>query len=367
MTDDSTSSVRTSVEGPSREDVIGSKQWAVCGASATGQQHEAKGLGCDDAYAYGIDGDFVVAAVADGAGSVSGTSAWGSYIACQSILTDAMTGQFVDDFLSASPARARTLMRWLFDGALERISTRADELELPIAKLATTLSVAVASRHCTVYGQIGDGIIASEHDGEITTLLVETKQDYANATWFVQSPNAFEESFRTAVEFGTTAFALSTDGMSYKITNIVTGEAYEPFFKGSWEHVRSGASEPKFAEMLRGIQDDQTGDDKTMVLAAVRWEADEFFPSPRPTRRTFVSSGPPPLPDAQRRDAQPSAQPAPPPIAPPPVAADGPAPPVEPNGPGYQNAPPEAGRLAAAMSEDTHPLSQKRWFSGRRH
>lgn len=61
------------------------REWAVCGASVAGSEHLRRSLGCDDAFSYGHVGDFIVAAVADGAGSVSGTSAWGSYIACQAV------------------------------------------------------------------------------------------------------------------------------------------------------------------------------------------------------------------------------------------------------------------------------------------
>jgi hypothetical protein len=262
----------------------------------TGSQHVAKGLGCDDAYGYGIAGDFLVAVVADGAGSVSGTSAWGSYTACQSVLRDAMDPGFIADVQAAIPERAPALMRWLFESALDRITYQADVMGLPATRLSTTLAVALADRDKVVFGQIGDGVIASEHDGRIGTLLIEAKDEYANTTWFVQSAGAFEESFRTTVQLGTQAIGLSTDGMVYKITNVLTGEAFEPFFKRSWDHVRSGVSSADFAALLRGIQDDQTGDDKTMVLAALSWEDDQFHPSARPTRTITISSPPPPTP-----------------------------------------------------------------------
>jgi hypothetical protein len=244
--------------------------WLACGASVTGSEHERRGLGCDDAYAYGIVGDFVVAAVADGAGSVSGTSAWGSYAACQSVLLDAMQPRFVRDFRSAPAEHAERLMRWLFDCAVKRVEEQAEAMRLDSSRLATTLCVALANPDVALFGQIGDGIVAIEGDTGIETVLIEPKDDYANTTWFLQSEDAFKESFRTVTQRGVTAFALSTDGMSYKITNVATGEAYQPFFRGSWQHVRSGASADKFAALLRGIEDDQTGDDKTMVLAALR-------------------------------------------------------------------------------------------------
>ncbi len=291
-------------------DKPGSWEWAACGASATGSQHIARGQGCDDAYGYGIAGDFVIAVVADGAGSVSGTSAWGAYAACQSVLVDAMTPEFISGFMSGRPGHAETLMRFLFDGALERVTKQAEVMRLPVARLSTTLCVAAATPDLTAFGQIGDGIIATDHDGAIETVLIEDKCEYPNATWFVQSHGAFEESYRTCIQADTDAFALSTDGMSYKVTNVGTGEAYAPFFKGSWDHVRSGANSASFAALQRGLEDDQTGDDKTMVLVTRRWEVDEFHPSPRPIRKTVVRSGAPPVPsDAMRVDVAPAAAP----------------------------------------------------------
>lgn len=251
--------------------------------------HVRKGLGCDDAFGYAVTGDFIVAAVADGAGSVSGTSAWGSYAACQSVLRDASDPGFIDDFRAGTADRGQILMRWLFDGAVERVGAQAQSLGLDISLLSTTLAVVIADRNLAVFGQIGDGILASESAGGVTTLLIESKDEYANTTWFLQSERAFDESFRTTAQTGVTAFALSTDGMSYKITNISTGEAYEPFFRGSWEHVRNGASAANFEALLGGIEDDQTGDDKTMVLAALRRE-------PRPTLEPQVRQAASPAP-----------------------------------------------------------------------
>ncbi|RDH77059.1 protein phosphatase 2C domain-containing protein [Mycolicibacterium moriokaense] len=259
----------------------------------TGSEHERRGFGCDDAYGYGIVGDFVVAAVADGAGSVSGTSAWGSYAACQSILTDALQPRFVHDFQVTPAEHGQTLMRWLFECAVLRVSERADAMQLDASKLSTTLCVALAGRDHAVFGQIGDGIIATENDGRVETLLIEPKSDYANSTWFLQSDSAFEESYRTAIQAAVTAFALSTDGMSYKVTNVSTGEAYEPFFRGSWQHVRSGASADKFAALLRGIEDDQTGDDKTMVLVASGARGDTPTTQHDPPHPIVSSSAPP--------------------------------------------------------------------------
>ena len=302
-------------------------EWSVCGASATGSQHLAKGLGCDDAYGYAVAGDFMVAVVADGAGSVSGTSALGSHAACQSVLSSALTDSFIDSFREATADQADEIMRWLFTYTLEWVKTQAEKLEFTVPQLATTMCVAVARPGLAIFGQIGDGIIAVHDEGAISTILIEEKTEYANATWFIQSDGAFEESFRTAARTDLTALALSTDGMSYKITNIATGAPYEPFFKGAWENVKSGASAADFTAMLRGIQDDQTGDDKTMVLAALQSVPDRYFPSARPVCVTRVSSPQPPVPVFSTVPASAPAAP-PPPVTAPDRAVTTPAPPV---------------------------------------
>lgn len=275
----------------------------MCGASVAGSEHVRRGLGCDDAFSYGHVGDFIVAAVADGAGSVSGTSAWGSYTACQAVLELAMDPDFIGKFKVASASDADAIMRWLFLGARAKVTNQAETMDLPVALLSTTLCVAIAVPNLLVMGQIGDGIIALESDDGIGTHLIEEKDEYANATWFIQSDEAFEKSFRAAGYLGATAFALSTDGMSYKITDIGTGQPFEPFFKGAWQKVRTGASGADFSSLLRGIEDDQTGDDKTMVLAAMNWVDDAYYPAAQPVIRIEVSSPPPPpVPGREPRD-----------------------------------------------------------------
>ena len=79
----------------------------------------------------------------------------------------------------------------------------------------------------------------------------------------------------------------------YDDTDASDGKTY-PTMTGSWQNVRSGVSAADFTAALRGIKDDQTGDDKTMVLAALQWVDDAFYPSTRPVYQTIVSSPPPP-------------------------------------------------------------------------
>ncbi len=282
--------------------------WTVRGASVVGHSHLEKDLGCDDAYAYGTNDTFVVAAVADGAGSVTGTSAWGSFVACTSVVQDALTPEFTRAFDAASAEEARDLIRGLFAAALRRITAQARWMELPRSRLSTTLAVAVARPDLAVFAQIGDGIIAVESGREVRAILAEEKEEYANTTWFIQSPGAFRTAYRSAAIGDVTAFALSTDGMSYKITHASSGTAYVPFFQTSWRNVREGRGNNQLATMMRGIVEDQTGDDKTLVLATTGRSA--LTPPPPAGSTTTVASSWPSSDPTAWRPAQPADSPA---------------------------------------------------------
>ncbi|MBF6355153.1 protein phosphatase 2C domain-containing protein [Nocardia higoensis] len=274
------------------------RHWRVTGASAAGEAHLRRGLGCDDAFAYAITGDLVVAAVADGAGSVTQTSAWGSYTVCDRVVTTALIPEFRDWFgdVRRGEVAPECLMEWLFRQALDALHARARGTGQPVAELATTLAVAIATPDFAIFAQIGDGVIALRERDGVRTVLVEEKGEYANLTWFVQSRDAFTTSFRVHTAVDVTAFALSTDGMAYKITDVASGAAFEPFFTGAW--AATAADELGEAELeawLAGIADDQTGDDKTVVLAVLTGTAEGDDATAAPALERRVQSRRPPV------------------------------------------------------------------------
>lgn len=281
------------------------RRWTVCGASVAGEAHVRHGLGCDDAFAYATTGDLVVAAVADGAGSVTQTSAWGAYTVCDRVVTTVLSPVFLDwiDDVVRGEESAERPMRWLFEQALGALQARARYTGQPLGELATTLAVAIATPRLAVFAQIGDGIIALRDEDGVRTVLVEEKGEYANLTWFVQSRDAFTASFRVHTATGVDAFALSTDGMADKITDTAGGAAFVPFFAGAW--AATGANEldqAQFEAWLREIPDDRIGDDKTVVLAVLGDAADHATADADLERR--VQSRRPPACTAPRRPTE---------------------------------------------------------------
>ncbi|WP_158247644.1 PP2C family serine/threonine-protein phosphatase [Actinomyces qiguomingii] len=241
--------------------------WSVSGASVAGKSHTAVGSGSDDAYSYILvnGGDSVVAAVADGAGSETGTSAWGSYTACQVVKQHAT--ELVK--YAASEATARLAIEKLFLQVILAIERRSRRMDLSPKALSTTLTVAVLSPNAAVFAQVGDGIIVCDFEGKPSARIPEAKGEYANETVFVTSSGALDGHLRFEyIRGGRNSFAISTDGLSYKILNKQQGgTAYAPFFVSIWKQLTvPSVVTTKSLETFLDKLDDQTGDDKTLVV-----------------------------------------------------------------------------------------------------
>jgi hypothetical protein len=231
-------------------------RWSVIGASVTGTSHLKLGRGCDDAHGWRVGEDLTVLAIADGAGSRPGTSTIGAHVAVASVLRR----------LAAAP---ETAMPELFAFALQALEDEADALGLRPDRLATTLSVAMLSDTRTMVGQLGDGVAVVETDtGEIRAVALAERFEYANEVVFITTADGLDHVKVFDMAKPVRSMALSTDGLRYKILeNLDTGEPFESFFADSWSFARrADAGSPALQRFLESV-DDQTGDDKTLVLA----------------------------------------------------------------------------------------------------
>lgn len=240
--------------------------WSVAAASVAGNSHTAIGRGSDDAYSYALvdGGTGLVAAVADGAGSKTGTSAWGSFTACQVVAERA--AELVASL--RTKIEAETALRELFGAVLAAIEEQAQGMNLVPSDLSTTLAVAVLDPSAGAFAQVGDGIVVCDLAGEPSVRIAEDKGEYANETAFVTSSDALERHLRIDYrDGGTDRFALSTDGLRYKLLNIHDGgTAFVPFFASLWDKLGTAEiPEDSLAAFLAKL-DDQTGDDKTLIV-----------------------------------------------------------------------------------------------------
>lgn len=244
--------------------------WKFVSATVPGNRHITAGIGADDAHSVIVKQDgLFIAAVADGAGSYSGTSAWGAYVASRAAV------EYID-----SRTDAKTI-RQLDDEALKNFSIQAvaaatqavyefsKATELTISDLSTTLSVAFGVSEVVSFAQVGDGITVVRDTTGTSRIIAERRYEEPNVTTFLR-PNQPLDMIRTEVCREVDALALSTDGLEYMATNRATQEAFQPFFDEIWKVVSANnPTDQQFAEFLLGIKKDQKGDDKTMVSAVI--------------------------------------------------------------------------------------------------
>lgn len=250
-------------------------QTKTVGARVTGPGHAAVGMGCDDAFSWRQFGNSVqVLAVADGAGSVSGTSAWGSWAATQFVTREDVALPLIRDLANAtSDEEVKKILKILFLGALQYVSYHGSRMGVPLPLMNTTLTVAVLTPTRTWVAEIGDGIVAVPENDKAKTILVEEKGDGpANETYFLQvlgkSPD--HAAFRCASLNPVGAMALSTDGLRYALTKISDNYSASPgAIEVLWRNAARGWNEAEIEGFLGSIppEQDPPRDDKTLLIA----------------------------------------------------------------------------------------------------
>lgn len=233
------------------------------GASVTGSAHLTSGRECQDASTWRTDAGTTCLAVADGAGSKP-LSAQGSGIAVATVYE--LAGLLAGFRPVAEPALWLTAV---FDEVHRRIATEAGGQERDRRDFATTLAVAVMIGDTVAIGQIGDTLAIAGNAGVYETIAPEPPSEYANETIFVTHED-FRERLRIECRplDQVDELFLSTDGLRYKILDDL-GKAlpYAPFFQDVGEFARSAEAGPESIERFLSTVDDQTGDDKSLVIA----------------------------------------------------------------------------------------------------
>lgn len=229
--------------------------WRLLGGTVPGSLHRRQGRGGDDAFGWHVDDALVVAVTADGAGSRAGTSAYGAFTAVAAVL--AAAGQEPE-------------VEWLFEAALSAVEEAADGLGVAPDLLATTLSVVVVAGACVAVGQVGDGIAVHGAGDAVEAVAVGERSEHVNETVFLTTPGALSDHLRTfctsadAVD----ALALTTDGLRYQVLDDVqAGRPFAPFFQAAWAYARRADATPDAVTAFLDEIEDQSGDDKTLVLA----------------------------------------------------------------------------------------------------
>ena len=258
----------------------GKRQWRVATATAPGSSHLRAEYPNQDAVAYQRmevgEGEVVVVAVADGAGSAL-RSDEGSQIAA-----DAAVAAIVDT-INQQPEAAlgERLAESLARDAIKRAKIEVERYgqcnEVPERELASTLIVAFASDDLMTAAQVGDGaVIAFNVESAAAKTLCEAHSgEYANETTFITSHSQPDEIAFVghASGYDYDALALITDGLQNLALNMPEREA----FMGFWTPMLNDLAqtdEPdavpaRLHDFISGDRvQSRTSDDVTIAIAA---------------------------------------------------------------------------------------------------
>jgi hypothetical protein len=246
--------------------------WRTIGASVIGTSHLAAQTRCQDHSGYAVveraDGEAIVIALADGAGSAAASfhGAKTAVDASIAYLTQALGGSgalHADEMIAACFAAAR-----------ERVLDVAAEYRHDARDYSSTLLVAVATPSATGVGQIGDGAIVLD-DGGLRAATWPQQGEYANSTHFLVDADALE---RLVVADGGPArrIAVFSDGLQSLALRYDTQAPYEPFFAPLFTYLESAAKpDAEVEDELRAYLGSpavnaRTDDDKSLVVAVRR-------------------------------------------------------------------------------------------------
>ena len=280
--------------------------WKAIACSAKGTSHEKVGSPCQD-YADFIkvndsgdvvnNGDIIIGAVCDGAGSCKHSDI-GSQLAVKTALNylQGCLKRLKNERKDLSP----DILKESADQVLEKtvaevrkaFDAKAQEMGCSPNDLSCTLLVVVATPKWLAAMQIGDGfIVIQQPDSEYQLLFQPIKGEYANETTFVTASNALEK-MRVRVVTGEQQFIFaSTDGLERIALEIRKKSKPHPgFFDGFKEaiKIRSEEEEKKSTEQWLQSQhiNDRTDDDKTILLCwyqSVRVPPEPPTPAPQPS------------------------------------------------------------------------------------
>ena len=251
-------------------------RWRVARASVIGQAHLNQNTLCQDRLVTQIletelDGEILIAAVADGAGSTTDGQR-GAEIACESFA--AQIAEFVKSAAIAS-LNEDFGRRWI-EFVQTRIAVIAAAEKKELREYATTFVGAVVGAKEAVFYQVGDGGAVFSTCGkpaEYQFAVAPIETEYVNQTEFM-TDDAAADSLRFArIETSVEDVILFSDGIYAVAVNYQTGEPHAPFLSPMIAPLKNIRAPDDLDEKLEKFLaspklNEKTDDDKTIILAS---------------------------------------------------------------------------------------------------
>lgn len=225
--------------------------WAYAYAFRAGEDHEA----CDDAVVCETLGDYIIAAVSDGAGSAEKAHK-GASLACQTFIQMAVP---------------------IFNGTLQPTCLISEvQSQIPEGEAeahSCTLVGAVAGPEGAMFVQIGDGAAVYRCADEYKVAIWPEETEFLNHTFFITMADAEQHLHTLRIDEPLTELALFTDGLQHLVLDLKTKAPHHPFFHSTFQRLGETPEHDKRASwwLEQTLGSDpvtkRTDDDTSIVIA----------------------------------------------------------------------------------------------------
>jgi hypothetical protein len=244
--------------------------WNIVRASVRGTGHIKNDIPCQDYNHYELlEGETVIAAVADGVGSASKADE-GAKLAVDTFLSVAK--KVLGEQYPASEAEWVDVMVNGFRQARVALERQAQNKGLKLKEYDTTLIAIILTDDWLVTGQIGDGgAVALVENNQLLTISPPQRGEYANHVFPLTMPDALEVAKFSARNLKVQAAALFTDGIQHLALNNGDDSPHPPFFTRIFEEMPTIKDCEKASQQLNEYLaseriSSRTNDDKTLLL-----------------------------------------------------------------------------------------------------
>lgn len=253
-------------------------KWRYAQASVAGQSHLNQNTPCQDRLLCRtiktVEGEILIAVVADGAGSTS-EGERGAQIACEFFVKQ------IGNFLNSGNAALVSSLneefgRFWVAHFQETIGKMAREHKKDLREYATTLVGAVVGPTGAAFYQVGDGgavFSASGAPGSYRFGVEPAESEYVNMTDFLTDETAAASLRYAFVEEPVEDLILFSDGIFAVAVNYLENKPHEPFLRPMIAPLRNGSAPDGLSEKLESFLaspglNEKTDDDKSLILAS---------------------------------------------------------------------------------------------------
>ena len=248
-------------------------QLAAYNASVAGTSHVRRGIGRQDQAHHRVENSFLIAAVADGAGSAR-HSTLGALVTTRRV-TVAATWHLLQSSSEPTADELAEILKKAAASARKALEQTARESGERLGTYACTLLLTIQTETLLGAAQIGDGgIVISNCQGGFDSFTTSQRGEYANQTTFLTSRGGLEQMDIRVEATQPKYLAMFTDGIQNLVVEHTTQRPFPPFFNSifGWLEQQTDRvqAERELENLLRSPKVTEKADDDLTLLLTIR-------------------------------------------------------------------------------------------------